>query len=127
MTLYELWKGRKSNVKYFHIFGSTCYILVDREYHRKWMLNQNMVYFFGYFRGGLTRTFFINRTGSDLIVAQIYADDIIFGGFPKVLVDNFIDIMKSKFEMSMIGDSSLGLQIKQKVYLYLNRSMPRTW
>ncbi|KAA0067564.1 Retrovirus-related Pol polyprotein from transposon TNT 1-94 [Cucumis melo var. makuwa] len=33
-TLYELWKGRKPNVKYFHIFGSTYYILADREYHR---------------------------------------------------------------------------------------------
>ena len=24
-TLYELWKGRKPNVKYFRIFGSTCF------------------------------------------------------------------------------------------------------
>ena len=24
---YELWKGRKPNVKYFRIFGSTCFIL----------------------------------------------------------------------------------------------------
>ena len=30
-TLYELWKGRKPNVKYFRIFGSTCFILKDRE------------------------------------------------------------------------------------------------
>ena len=30
-TLYELWKGRKSNVKYFRIFESTCFILNDRE------------------------------------------------------------------------------------------------
>ena len=28
---YELWKGRKPNVKYFRIFGSTCFILKDRE------------------------------------------------------------------------------------------------
>ena len=26
-TPYELWKGRKPNVKYFKIFGSTCFIL----------------------------------------------------------------------------------------------------
>ena len=32
-TPYELWKGRKPNVKYFRIFGSTCFILKDRE---KW-------------------------------------------------------------------------------------------
>ena len=30
-TSYEFWKGRKSNVKYFRIFGSTCFILKDRE------------------------------------------------------------------------------------------------
>ena len=30
-TPSELWKGRKSNVKYFRIFGSTCFILKDRE------------------------------------------------------------------------------------------------
>ncbi|KAA0066861.1 gag-pol polyprotein [Cucumis melo var. makuwa] len=36
VTLYELWKERKPNVKYFHVFGSTCYILADREYCQKW-------------------------------------------------------------------------------------------
>ena len=30
-TPYELWKGRKPNVKHFRIFGSTCFILKDRE------------------------------------------------------------------------------------------------
>ena len=30
-TPYELWKGRKPNVKYFRIFGSTCFNLKDRE------------------------------------------------------------------------------------------------
>ena len=30
-TLYELWKERKPNVKYFRIFGSTYFILKDRE------------------------------------------------------------------------------------------------
>ena len=30
-TPYELRKGRKPHVKYFRIFGSTCFILKDRE------------------------------------------------------------------------------------------------
>ena len=34
-TPYELWKGRKTNVKYFRIFGNTCFILKDRENVRK--------------------------------------------------------------------------------------------
>ncbi|CAM8907435.1 unnamed protein product [Rhodiola kirilowii] len=34
-TSYELWKGRKPIVKHFHVFGSTCYILTDREQRQK--------------------------------------------------------------------------------------------
>ncbi|KAA0050477.1 putative gag-pol polyprotein [Cucumis melo var. makuwa] len=38
-------------------------------------------------RGGETdKTLFINRTNTDLIIAQIYVDDITFGGFPKTLI-----------------------------------------
>ncbi|KAA0042159.1 putative gag-pol polyprotein [Cucumis melo var. makuwa] len=55
----------------------------------------------GYFRGGTNKTLFIHITNDELIVAQIYVDDIIFGGFPQDLVNNFIDIMKLQFEMSM--------------------------
>ena len=70
----------------------------------------------GYSRGETDKTLLINRTSTDLIVAQIYVDDIIFGGFPKTLVNNFINIMKSEFEMSLVGELScfLGLQIKQR-------------
>ncbi|TYK17892.1 gag-pol polyprotein [Cucumis melo var. makuwa] len=88
----------------------------DREYHRKWDAKSELGLFLGYSRGGTDKTLFINRTGNDLIMAQIYADDIIFRGFPKALVDNFIDIKKSEFKMSMMGELScfLGLQIKQR-------------
>ena len=30
-TLYELWKGRKSAVKYFHTFRNKCYLLIDKD------------------------------------------------------------------------------------------------
>ncbi|TYK23179.1 gag-pol polyprotein [Cucumis melo var. makuwa] len=70
----------------------------------------------GYSREETDKTLFINRTSTHLIVAQIYVDDIIFGGFPKTLVNNFIDTIKSEFEMSLVGKLScfLGLQIKQR-------------
>ncbi|TYJ98295.1 gag-pol polyprotein [Cucumis melo var. makuwa] len=70
----------------------------------------------GYSKGETDKTLFINRTSTDLIVAQIYVDDIIFGGFPKTLVNNFINIIKSEFEISLVGKLSyfLGLQIKQR-------------
>ncbi|GAA0150755.1 hypothetical protein LIER_09621 [Lithospermum erythrorhizon] len=28
-TNYEIWRGRKPNIQYFHVFGSFCYILTD--------------------------------------------------------------------------------------------------
>ncbi|KAL4014323.1 hypothetical protein IC575_026525 [Cucumis melo] len=70
----------------------------------------------GYSRGEIDKTLFIHKKSDQLLVAQIYVDDIIFGGFPQDLVNNFINIMQSKFEMSMVGELScfLGLQIKQK-------------
>ncbi|KAL0554442.1 hypothetical protein IC582_008363 [Cucumis melo] len=69
-----------------------------------------------YFVGEIDKNLFIHRKSDQLLVAQIYVDDIIFGGFPQDLVNNFINIMQSKFEMSMVGELScfLGLQIKQK-------------
>ena len=34
-TSYELWKGRKPSVSYFHIFGCTCYILNNKDNIRR--------------------------------------------------------------------------------------------
>ena len=31
MTPYEMWRGKKLNLKYFHEFGSTCFILNDKQ------------------------------------------------------------------------------------------------
>jgi hypothetical protein len=47
-TLYELWKGRKPTVKYFHVFGSKCYILSDRDYRRKMDPKSDERIFLGY-------------------------------------------------------------------------------
>ena len=47
-TLYELWKGRKPNVKYFRIFGSTCFILKYRENMRKFDSRSDEGIFLGY-------------------------------------------------------------------------------
>ncbi|KAL4030903.1 hypothetical protein IC575_009157 [Cucumis melo] len=70
----------------------------------------------GYSRGEIDKTLFIHKKSNQLLVAQIYVDNIIFGGFPQDLVSNFINIMQSEFEMSMVGEFScfFSLQIKQK-------------
>ncbi|GJZ37217.1 retrovirus-related pol polyprotein from transposon TNT 1-94 [Tanacetum coccineum] len=52
---------------------------------------------------------------SNLIIVQIYVDDIIFGSTCQDTCDEFAKIMHDEFEMSMIGELNifLGLQIKQ--------------
>jgi len=45
-TLYELWKGRKLTVKYFHVFGSKCYILAYRENKEEKLIPKAMREFF---------------------------------------------------------------------------------
>ena len=65
--------------------------------------------------GGTDKTMFIKKEGRDFLFAQVYVDDIIFGGHPSILVANFVDQMKFEFEMSMLEELSffLGFQIRQ--------------
>ncbi|GJT61808.1 retrovirus-related pol polyprotein from transposon TNT 1-94 [Tanacetum coccineum] len=59
---------------------------------------------------------FINEEkSSNLIIVQIYVDDIIFGSTCQDMCDEFAKIMHDEFEMSMMGELNffLGLQIKQ--------------
>lgn len=48
LTPYEIWKGRKPNLNYFHIFGSKCYILNDCEQREKFEPKNDEGIFLGY-------------------------------------------------------------------------------
>nr|GFA15223.1 retrovirus-related Pol polyprotein from transposon TNT 1-94 [Tanacetum cinerariifolium] len=52
----------------------------------------------------------------DILLVQIYIDDIIFGATNKDLCKSFKKLMKDKFQMSSMGELTffLGLQVKQK-------------
>ena len=47
-TAYELWKGKKPNLSYFHVFGCTCYILNDKEHLGKFQAKIDKGIFLGY-------------------------------------------------------------------------------
>ncbi|GJV12024.1 retrovirus-related pol polyprotein from transposon TNT 1-94 [Tanacetum coccineum] len=70
-------------------------------------------------------TLFIKRQGKDILLVQIYVDDIIFASTTPELCDQFSKIMCSKFKMSMMGKISffLGLQISQSPRgIFINQS-----
>ncbi|GKB42489.1 retrovirus-related pol polyprotein from transposon TNT 1-94 [Tanacetum coccineum] len=56
----------------------------------------------GFFKGTVVPTLFISRKGKDILLAQIYVDDIIFASTTTELYDKFSEIMCSKFKMSMM-------------------------
>ncbi|XP_057802878.1 uncharacterized protein LOC131018175 [Salvia miltiorrhiza] len=47
-TPYEILRGKKPNLKYFHVFGCVCYILNDREYLTKFDEKSDKCTFLGY-------------------------------------------------------------------------------
>ena len=65
--------------------------------------------------GKVDKTLFIKHKDNDILVVQIYVDDIIFGATKHSLCEEFASSMSQEFEMSLMGELSyiLGLQIKQ--------------
>nr|GEZ81063.1 hypothetical protein [Tanacetum cinerariifolium] len=76
-------------------------------------------------KGSVDFTLFIRKNGNDLLLVQIYVDDIIFAAPTLELCDLFANLMCSKFKMSMMGKISffLGLQISQSPKgIFINQS-----
>ncbi|GJU83959.1 putative ribonuclease H-like domain-containing protein [Tanacetum coccineum] len=69
-----------------------------------------------YRRGTIDKTLFIKKNSRDIILVQVYVDDIIFGSTNKAWCDEFEVLMKGEFEMSAMGELTffLGLQVKQE-------------
>nr|GFC03854.1 uncharacterized mitochondrial protein AtMg00810-like [Tanacetum cinerariifolium] len=76
-------------------------------------------------KGSVDPTLFIRKNGNDLLLVQIYVDDIIFAAPTVELCDLFANLMCSKFKMLMMGKISffLGLQISQSPRgIFINQS-----
>jgi hypothetical protein len=69
----------------------------------------------GFEMGKVDKTLFLLRQGDDIIIVQVYVDDIVFGGSSHSLVARFAENMSKEFEISMMGELQffLRLQIKQ--------------
>jgi hypothetical protein len=64
--------------------------------------------------GKVGQTLFLLRQGRDILIVQVYMDDIVFGGSSNSLVARFAGDMSREFGMSMMDELQffLGLQIK---------------
>nr|GFB49226.1 hypothetical protein [Tanacetum cinerariifolium] len=70
----------------------------------------------GFKRGQIDKTLFIKSYKGDILLFQVYVDDIIFGSTKKEMCDAVDILMHEKFQMSSMGELTifLGLQIKRK-------------
>ncbi|GJV96299.1 retrovirus-related pol polyprotein from transposon TNT 1-94 [Tanacetum coccineum] len=69
----------------------------------------------GFTKGIIDPTLFTRRHGEDILLVQVYVDDIIFGLTNPNFSKHFANPMKNNFEMSMMGELKffLGLQVHQ--------------
>ena len=69
-----------------------------------------------FIRGTIDKTLFYKKHGNDIILVQIYVDDIIFGSTNEKLCQRFSKLMQSRYEMSMMRELTffLGLQVHQR-------------
>ncbi|GKA52561.1 putative ribonuclease H-like domain-containing protein, partial [Tanacetum coccineum] len=86
-------------------------------------LPQSLICYLSYFllksryrRGTIVKTLFIKKDKNDIMLVQVYVDDIIFDSTKRSGCDEFEALMKSRFQMSFMGELTffLGLQVKQK-------------
>ncbi|GKC78979.1 putative ribonuclease H-like domain-containing protein [Tanacetum coccineum] len=70
----------------------------------------------GYKRGTIDKTLFIKKEKNDIMLVQVYVDDIIFCSTKRYWCDEFEALMKNRFQMSSMGELTFffGLQVKQK-------------
>ncbi|GJY81547.1 putative ribonuclease H-like domain-containing protein [Tanacetum coccineum] len=65
-----------------------------------------------YRRGTIDKTLFIKKDSRDILLVQVYVDDIIFGSTNKAWCDDFEVLMKGEFEMSAMGEMTFLLSLQ---------------
>nr|GEZ07486.1 cysteine-rich receptor-like protein kinase 10 [Tanacetum cinerariifolium] len=69
-----------------------------------------------YRRGTIDMTLFIKKDKDDIILVQVYVDDIIFGSTKKSLCDEFEAMMHKRFQMSSMWELTFFLGLQVPVY-----------
>ncbi|GJV89780.1 putative ribonuclease H-like domain-containing protein [Tanacetum coccineum] len=70
----------------------------------------------GFRKGTIDKTLFIKKIKNDILLVQVYVDDIIFRSTKKSLSTEFEQLMHKRFQMSFMGELTffLGLQVEQR-------------
>ncbi|GJS12799.1 putative ribonuclease H-like domain-containing protein [Tanacetum coccineum] len=69
----------------------------------------------GFQRGKIYKTLFIRKDKGDILLVQVYVNDIIFGFTKKLLCTEFEKMLHKKFHMSSIGELTFFLRLQTDV------------
>ncbi|GKF55327.1 retrovirus-related pol polyprotein from transposon TNT 1-94, partial [Tanacetum coccineum] len=97
------------------LYGSS-EAFVDPDHPRAWYDElSNFQMSKGFTKGTIDPTLFKIKYGEDILLVQIYVDDIIFGSTNPKYSKRFEKLMHSRFKTSLMGEMKffLGLQIHQ--------------
>ena len=76
-------------------------------------------------------TLFKKTLKKDILVVQIYVDDIIFGSTKASLCKEFSKLMQEEFEMSMMGELKFFWEFKstnaKMECMFINSNIPRSF
>ena len=92
-TPYELWKGRMPNVKYFKIFGSTCFILKDRENVRKFDSRSDKGIFLGYSSTSKAYWVYNKKTMKVMETVNVVIDEFSYSNSKKGIEEHTKEIL----------------------------------
>jgi hypothetical protein len=68
----------------------------------------------GFEMGKVDQTLFLLRQDRDILIVQLYVDDIVFGGSSNSLVARFAEDTSREFEMSIMGELQFFLRLQIK-------------
>nr|GEZ14272.1 uncharacterized mitochondrial protein AtMg00810-like [Tanacetum cinerariifolium] len=124
-----LWKNKHGFVDPYHLDKVYCLkkaLYGLKQAPRAWYDElSNFLVSKGFSKVSIDPTLFITKHRGDLLLVQIYVDDIIFGSTNPNLSKQFEILMHNKFEMSMMGELKffLGIQIHQSPYgIFINQA-----
>ena len=75
MTPYEILRGKKRNLKYFHEFGNTCFIFNDKEQRSKFDVKSHEDIFLGYSLNSRAYRVYNKRTNTVIESVNAMVDD----------------------------------------------------
>ncbi|GJY41204.1 retrovirus-related pol polyprotein from transposon TNT 1-94 [Tanacetum coccineum] len=109
-TPYELIKGRKPNVQYFHVFGSLCYPTNDRDDLGKMKPKADIDIFVGYYESSRGFRIYNRRTNKIMKTIHVKFDELIAmasecnNSGPDVNCSNFQDSSEEMNEIPLQQD-----------------------